>query len=51
LNIFELIYGAFWVVGFHMISPRTIEESALVVLIAYCVPLFIWLGFYIGAYR
>jgi hypothetical protein len=51
LNIFELIYGAFWVVGFHMISRRTIEESALVVLIAYCIPLFIWLGFYIGAYR
>lgn len=51
LNLFELIYGAFWVLGFHMISRRTIEESILVVLIAYFVPLLIWLGFYIGAYR
>lgn len=51
LNLFELIYGAFWVLGFHMISRRTIEESILVVVIAYFVPLLIWLGFYIGAYR
>ncbi|MFN3997290.1 sulfate ABC transporter permease [Algoriphagus sp.] len=51
LNIFELIYGAFWVLGFHMISRRSIEESTLVVLIAYFLPLLIWLGFYIGAYR
>jgi hypothetical protein len=51
LNIFELIYGALWVLGFHTISKRTIEESTLVVLIAYFVPLLLWLGFYIGAYR
>jgi hypothetical protein len=51
LNIFEVIYGAIWVLGFHLISRRSIEESTLVVLIAYFLPLLIWLGFYIGAYR
>ena len=51
LNIFEVIYGIFWVYGFHMISRRSLAESTLVVLIAYFLPLFIWLGFYIGAYR
>jgi hypothetical protein len=51
LNIFELIYGALWVLGFHSISRRSLEESTLVVLLAYFLPLFIWLGFYIGAYR
>jgi hypothetical protein len=51
LNIFELIYGIIWVLGFHMISRRTLEESTLVVCIAYYLPLFIWLGFYIAAYR
>lgn len=51
LNLFELIYGAVWVVGFHSISKRSVEESVLVVLLAYFLPLLIWLGFYIGAYR
>jgi hypothetical protein len=51
LNIFELIYGAVWVLGFHSISRRSVEESVLVVLLAYFLPLLIWLGFYIGAYR
>lgn len=51
LNIFELMYGAFWVLGFHMISRRNLEESTLVVLIAYFIPLLLWLGFYIGVYR
>lgn len=51
LNIFEVIYGIFWVYGFHMISRRSVSESTLVVGIAYFLPLIIWLGFYIGAYR
>jgi hypothetical protein len=51
LNVFELIYGATWVLGFHSISRRTIEESVWVVAIAYYLPLLLWLGFYIGAYR
>lgn len=51
LNVFELIYGAIWVLGFHAISRRTLEESTLVVLIAYYLPLLLWLGFFIGAYR
>jgi hypothetical protein len=51
LNIFELIYGAVWVLGFHSISRRSVEESVLVVLLAYFLPLLIWLGFFIGAYR
>lgn len=51
LNIFELIYGVIWVLGFHAISRRSLEESTLVVFIAYYIPLLLWLGFYIGAYR
>ncbi len=51
LNIFELIYGVLWVLGFHTISRRSLEESTLVVCIAYFFPLLLWLGFYIGAYR
>ena len=51
VNIFELIYGAFWVLGFHSISRRSLEESTMVVVVAYYLPLLIWLGFYIGAYR
>jgi hypothetical protein len=51
LNIFELIYGAIWVIGFHTISRRSLEESTLVVALAYFLPLLIWLAFYIGAYR
>ncbi|MBS4070310.1 MAG: sulfate ABC transporter permease [Algoriphagus sp.] len=51
LNIFEIIYGVLWVLGYHAISRRTLEESTLVVLFAYFLPLLIWLGFYIGAYR
>jgi hypothetical protein len=51
LNIFELIYAAVWVIGFHTISRRSLEESTLVVALAYFLPLLIWLAFYIGAYR
>lgn len=51
LNLFELLYGIFWVYGFHMISRRSLQESTLVVILAYFLPLLIWLGFYIGAYR
>lgn len=51
LNIFEIIYGIIWVYGFHMISRRSFQESTLVVLFAYFLPLFIWLAFFIGAYR
>jgi hypothetical protein len=51
LNLFEVIYGIFWVYGYHMISRRHLQESALVVILAYFIPLFIWLAFYIGAYR
>lgn len=51
LNVFELIYGILWVLGFHTISRRSLKESALVVMISYFLPLLIWLGFYISAYR
>lgn len=51
LNIFEILYGFIWVYGFHTISRRNFSESTTVVLIAYYLPLLIWLGFYIGAYR
>jgi hypothetical protein len=51
LNLFEVIYGIFWVYGYHMISRRSFQESTLVVLFAYFLPLLIWLAFFIGAYR
>jgi len=51
LTIFELFYGVLWVLGYHALSRRSLKESALVVLISYFLPLLIWLGFYIAAYR
>jgi len=51
LNIFEVIYGVFWVYGFHMISRRTLKESILVTLVSYYLPLTIWLIWYIMVYR
>ncbi|GMQ27724.1 sulfate ABC transporter permease [Algoriphagus confluentis] len=51
MNVFEILYGVFWVYGYHMISRRSLSESTVVVALAYFLPLFIWLAFYIGAYR
>ena len=51
LNVFEVIYGFVWVLGFHSISRRSIQECVPVVLIAYFLPLLLWLAFYAGAYR
>lgn len=51
LNLFEIGYGVAWVLGFHSISRRSIQECIPVVLIAYFLPLLLWLAFYAGAYR
>ena len=51
INLFEICYGAVWVLGFHAISRRTIQESIPVVAIAYFLPLLLWLAFYVGSYR
>ncbi len=51
INIFEIIYGIFWVYGFHMISRRSLKESFLVTLISYYLPIIIWLTWYIMVYR
>jgi hypothetical protein len=51
LNIFEVVYGIFWVYGFNMISRRSFKESILVTLVSYFLPLAIWLSWYIMVYR
>jgi len=51
LNVFEILYGILWMYGFHMISRRSLGESAIVVLVSYFIPLAIWLCWYIMVYR
>ena len=51
LNLFEIGYGIIWVLGFHTISRRSIQESIPVVLLSYFLPLFLWLAFYAASYR
>jgi hypothetical protein len=51
INIFEVIYGIVWMYGFHMISRRSMGESALVTLVSYFFPLVIWLTWYVMVYR
>lgn len=51
INIFEVLYGVFWVYGFHMISRRSMVASALVVFVSYFIPLAIWLIWYVMVYR
>lgn len=51
INVFEVIYGIVWMYGFHMISRRSIGESALVTLVSYFFPLAIWLTWYVMVYR
>jgi len=51
MNLFEIGYGIIWVLGFHAISRRSIQESIPVVLLSYFLPLFLWLAFYAASYR
>lgn len=51
LNVFEIGYGIIWVLGFYTLSRRSIEESIPVVLLAYFLPLFLWLTFYAASFR
>ncbi len=51
INVFELIYGIAWVYGFHMISRRSLGESAMVTLISYYLPMAVWLTWYVTVYR
>lgn len=51
INLFELLYGAVWVLGFHTISRRSIQESIWVILLSYFLPLIIWITWYAMVYR
>ena len=51
LNLFEIGYGVVWVLGFHTLSRRSIQESIPVVLLAYFLPLLLWLAFYAASFR
>ena len=51
LNLFEIGYGVAWVLGFHTLSRRSIQESIPVVLLAYFLPLLLWLAFYAASFR
>jgi hypothetical protein len=51
LNLFEIGYGVAWVLGFHTVSRRSIQESIAVVLLAYFLPLLLWLAFYAASFR
>jgi hypothetical protein len=51
LNLFEIGYGVAWVLGFHTVSRRSIQESIPVVLLAYFLPLLLWLAFYAASFR
>ena len=51
INVFELIYGMAWVLGFHALSRRSIPESIPVVFLSYFLPLLLWLAFYAASFR
>ena len=51
INVFELLYGMAWVLGFHALSRRSIKESIPVVLLSYFLPLLLWLAFYTASFR
>jgi hypothetical protein len=51
LNLFEIGYGVAWVLGFHTVSRRSIQESIPVVVLAYFLPLLLWLTFYAASFR
>jgi len=51
LNLFEIGYGVVWALGFHTLSRRSIQESIPVVLLAYFLPLLLWLAFYAASFR
>lgn len=51
INVFEIIYGIFWLYGFHLISRRPFGECAVVVIVSYFVPLAIWLSWFVMVYR
>lgn len=51
INVFELLYGMAWVLGFHTLSRRSVQESIPVVLLSYFLPLVLWLAFYAASFR
>lgn len=51
INVFELLYGMAWVLGFHTLSRRSVQESIPVVLLSYFLPLVLWLVFYAASFR
>ena len=51
INVFELLYGIAWVLRFHTLSRRSVQESIPVVLLSYFLPLLLWLAFYAASFR
>jgi hypothetical protein len=51
LNLFEVVYVVFLVLGFHSISRRSIKESFVVILFSYVLFFLLWLLFYILVYK
>lgn len=51
LNLFEVFYALFLVLGVHTYSKRNLKESALIVIVGYLLPFLSWLTFYVLAYR
>jgi hypothetical protein len=51
LNLFEVLYVVFLVLGFHSISRRSIKESFVVILFSYVLFFLLWLLFYILVYK
>lgn len=51
INIFELIYVVFLVLGFHTVSFRSLKESAIVIIFSYFLFFLLWLSFYVLVYK
>lgn len=51
INLFEVVYIVFLILGFHTVSRRTIAESTLVVLFSYVLMFLLWLLFYSMVYK
>jgi hypothetical protein len=51
INLFEVVYMIFLVLGFHSISRRSIKESFVVILFSYVLFFLLWLLFYILVYK
>jgi hypothetical protein len=51
INLFEVVYIFFLILGFHTVSRRTMAESTIVVLFSYVMMFLLWLLFYSMVYK